>query len=58
MLPASQVDPGLGTGTYQNVLAADAFALWSTQCVPFVPFLKLQGQTDGHHIYLTVPQVL
>ena len=53
-MPVPSVVPGLGSGTGENVLAADTFVLWSTRCVPFDTFLKPQGQIVCYNIYLTV----
>ena len=53
-MPVPSVVPGLGSGTDENVLAADTFVLWSTRCVPFEPFLEPQGQIVCYNIYLTV----
>ena len=53
-MPVPSVVPGLGSGTGENVLAADTFVLWSTRCVPFDTFLEPQGQIVCYNIYLTV----
>lgn len=53
-MPVPSVVPGLGSGTGENVLAADTFVLWSTQCVTFDTFLEPQGQIVCYNIYLTV----
>lgn len=41
--PAPLVAPGWSTCTDQNCLAAGAFVLWGTRCVPFDVSLELLG---------------